>query len=299
VRLVEAEQKRNAEAHHEVDRAGEQHDLDGVADDVERGAAATIAFLLGRRRKARGLAPLLALVVPITGGILLFGGVFGLQPIAPSQFGGLLLTVLVTLFAIVTGLPLGIALALMRASKLPVLAGIAAVWIEVWRGVPTVLALFLAVTVFPLLTPQGFEIDKLIRALLVFTVLTSALFAEAVRGGLNSVVGGQGEAAWSLGLTRWHALRLVVLPQALSVATPNIVNVCVALIKETTLILVVGLYDLFGIVQTMVVDPQWVSGPVTATGYLAAAAGFWVICFSLSRLSRRFEGALRRNRPAA
>jgi general L-amino acid transport system permease protein len=157
-----------------------------------------------------------------------------------------------------------------------------------------VLALFLAVTVFPLLTPPGVEFDKLIRALIVFTVLTSALFAEAVRGGLNSVGKAQGEAAIALGLSRWQSLRRIVLPQALSVATPNIVNVCVALIKETTLILVVGLYDLFGIVQTMVVDPQWVGGPVTATGYLAAAAGFWIICFSLSRLSRRFESALQR-----
>jgi general L-amino acid transport system permease protein len=215
--------------------------------------------------------------------------------VAPNQFGGLLLTVLTALFAIVTGLPLGIGLALMRTSRLPVLAVIAAIWIEVWRGIPTVLALFLAVTVFPLLTPPGVEFDKLIRALLVFTVLTSALFAEAVRGGLNSVGKGQPEAATSLGLSRWQGLRLIVLPQALSVATPNIVNACVALIKETTLILVVGLYDLFGIVQTMVVDPQWAGGPVTTTGYFAAAFGFWLICFSLSRLSRRFESALTRN----
>ena len=252
-------------------------------------AALVVVYLLARRRKRRGFAPLLAVVMPLVGGILLFGGLLGLPPIAPTQFGGLLLTVLTALFALVTGLPLGVGLALMRTSRLPVLTMLSAIWIEVWRGIPTVLALFLAVTVFPLLTPIGFELDKLIRALLVFTVLTSALFAEAVRGGLYGVGNGQPESALSLGLTRWQTLRLIVLPQALRAATPTIVNVCVALIKETTLILVVGLYDLFGIVQTMVVDPQWVGGPVTATGYLAAAFGFWAICFSLSRLSRRFE----------
>jgi general L-amino acid transport system permease protein len=262
-------------------------------------AALMIAWLLARQHKHRGAATALAIIVPVMGGILLFGGMFGLEPVPPSQFGGLLLTLLTSLFAIVTGLPLGIGLALMRTSKLPVLRVLASIWIEVWRGVPTVLALFLAVTVFPLLAPHGLEIDKLIRALLVFTVLTSALFAEAVRGGLNSVGDGQPEAATSLGLSRWQGLRLIVLPQALGVAIPNIVNVCVALIKETTLILVVGLYDLFGIVQTMVVDPQWAGGPVTATGYLAAAFGFWVICFSLSRLSRRFERRLRRDSRAA
>jgi general L-amino acid transport system permease protein len=257
--------------------------------DVVALAALLTVYLLARRRKQRGIASLLAIATPLVGGILLFGGILGLPPIPPTQFGGLLLTVLAALFAIVTGLPLGIGLALMRTSRLPVLTILSAIWIEVWRGIPTVLALFLAVTVFPLLTPVGLEIDKLIRALLVFTILTSALFAEAVRGGLASVGDGQPQAAQSLGLSRWQTLRLIVLPQALRAATPTIVNVCVALIKETTLILVVGLYDLFGIVQTMVVDPLWVGGPVTATGYLAAAFGFWTICFSLSRLSRRFE----------
>jgi general L-amino acid transport system permease protein len=252
-------------------------------------AALALAYLLSRRRKHRGVAPALAIAAPLIAGVLLFGGVLGLPPVPPVQFGGLLLTCLTALFAIVTGLPLGIGLALMRVSRLPVLTALAAIWIEVWRGIPTVLALFFAVTVFPLFTPVGFEIDKLIRALLVFTILTSALFAEAVRGGLNAIGQAQGEAATALSLSRWQALRLVILPQALRTATPSIVNVCVALIKETTLILVVGLYDLFGIVQTMVVDPQWVGGPVTATGYVTAAAGFWTICFSLSRLSRSFE----------
>ena len=252
-------------------------------------ALALVLLLWRSGRYRRAGAALSIIVLPLAGGVLLFGGVLGLDPVPPSRFGGLMLTMLAALFAILTGLPLGIGLALMRNSGMPVLSGIATIWIEIWRGVPTVLALFLAITVFPLLVPVGLEIDKLLRALLVFTVLISALFAEAVRGGLQAVGAGQKDAGHALGLSWWQTTRLITLPQALSVSMPAIINACIALIKETTLVLLVGLYDLFGVVQAAITDPAWASGPVIATGYAAAAFGFWIICFGLSRLSRRFE----------
>lgn len=213
--------------------------------------------------------------------------VYGFDPAA--AFGGLALTLAVAGVAIVLGLPAGLLLALMRTSDLPLARWTAVAWIELWRGLPTVAVLFLAVTVFPLLTPPGVEPSKLLRVLAAFTLMTAALFAEAIRGGLESLPATQREAGLALGLGRWRTLRLVLLPQALAAALPNIVNVCVALVKETTLVVVIGLYDLFGIVQAAIVDPAWASPQVTATGYAAAAAGFWLVCFGLSRLSRRLE----------
>lgn len=222
-------------------------------------------------------------VIPLCAALLAGG------PPRLSDLGGVLLTLTVSAFALITGLPLGIGLALMRTSKLPVARVVATLWIEIWRGIPTVVALFFAIAVFPLLVPKDVDISKLLRALLAFTALTSALFAEAIRGGLQSIASEQREAAQSLGLGTFATIRLVVLPQALMISMPNIVNISVALIKETTLILLVGLYDLFGIVQTAIVDPKWTGGSVTATGYIIAAGFYLLVCVALSKLARGLE----------
>jgi general L-amino acid transport system permease protein len=213
----------------------------------------------------------------------------GLPSLQTTQLGGLLLTMIVAGIAIVLGLPVGLCLALMRVSSMPLIRMIATVWVEIGRGVPTVVTLFFAITVFPLLTPSGLEIDKLLRVLLAFVFLTSAQFAETIRGGLQSVLNTQREAAWSLGLSYMQTLRLIILPQALTVALPNIVNVCVALIKETTLVLVIGLYDVFGMIQMATLDPMWAHESVTLTGYMFAALMFWAVCSFFSRLAARLE----------
>jgi general L-amino acid transport system permease protein len=259
-------------------------------------AAIVVAVIFGRAyARLRHLSRWLVVLALCIGALVLSSA--GLRPNGQSaQIGGLLLTLAVSSFAIVTGLPLGLLLALMRTSDMPVLRVLSTAWIEVWRGIPTVVALFFAIAVFPLLVPKDVDLSKLLRALLAFSLLTSALFAEAIRGGLQVVGKGQHEAAWSLGLVSIQSLRLIILPQALAVATPNIVNICVALIKETTLVLIIGLYDLFGVIQTAILEPKWAGGSATITGYAFAAASFFVICNVLSIAARRLESRLKRRR---
>jgi general L-amino acid transport system permease protein len=257
-------------------------------------AVFAVAILAGRTfARLRHVGRWLAVLALCIGALVLSSAGPGSNA-QSGQIGGLLLTLGVSCFAVVTGLPLGLLLALMRTSDMPVLRVLATAWIEVWRGIPTVVALFFAIAVFPLLVPKDVDLSKLLRALLAFMLLTSALFAEAIRGGLQIVGKGQKEAAWSLGLQSAQTLRLVILPQALVVAIPNIVNICVALIKETTLVLIIGLYDLFGVIQTAILEPKWAGGSATITGYAVAAASFFTICTVLSNVAWRLETRLKR-----
>jgi general L-amino acid transport system permease protein len=240
-----------------------------------------------RRHKIAAAAG--AFLLPAVGAAFVLGGVLGAPPPSTAQLGGFCLTLLLSLAAIAMGLPFGLGLALMRESDMPVLRVIAASWIEWWRGLPTIVVLFFAIAAFPLLVPPNTEIDKVLRVLAAFTFLTSALFAEALRAGLRAVGTGQSQAARALSLKPLMTLRLVVLPQALGIAAPNIVNVSIALIKETTLVLVIGLYDLFGMIQNATVDPRFASESVTLTGYAMAACGYLLLCFGLSSIARRLE----------
>jgi general L-amino acid transport system permease protein len=240
-----------------------------------------------RRHKIAAAAG--AFLLPAVGAAFVLGGVLGAPPPSTAQLGGFCLTLLLSLAAIAMGLPFGLGLALMRESDMPVLRVIAASWIEWWRGLPTIVVLFFAIAAFPLLVPPNTEIDKVLRVLAAFTFLTSALFAEALRAGLRAVGAGQSQAARALSLKPLMTLRLVVLPQALGIAAPNIVNVSIALIKETTLVLVIGLYDLFGMIQNATVDPRFASESVTLTGYAMAACGYLLLCFGLSSIARRLE----------
>lgn len=258
------------------------------------GGLLAAALLAGHRLGGPSRARLTTYALALCLAIGLVAHLSGWAVLRGSEIGGLLLTVTVSGFAILTGLPLGLALALMRCSKLPLVRAIATIWIEIWRGVPTVVVLFFAIAVFPLLVPKEVDISKLLRALVAFTLLTSALFAEAFRGGVQAVGEGQREAAWSLGLGTAATLRLVILPQALAVALPNLVNVCVALIKETTLVYLIGLYDFFGVIQVAVIEPRWAGGSALGTGYAMAAGGFLVVCAGLSHVARRLELRLKR-----
>jgi general L-amino acid transport system permease protein len=245
----------------------------------------------GNPRRQR-VAALLLPAYAILAGLLLVGGVFGLAHVPTGNFGGLMLTVIVAAWTIATALPLGLLLALARRSDLKAISYMAGACIDVLRGLPLVGLLFLAIVMFPLFAPPGMETDKLVRALVAFTLFESAMLAEIFRGGLQGVPKEQEEAAASLGLPRAHATWLVVVPQAVTVALPGIVNVCITIIKETTIVLIVGLFDFLGVLQAGLADPDWLKArEVRGTAYFVAACVFWCICFALSRYSLGIERA--------
>ncbi len=245
-------------------------------------------FIEKFRHKGR-LALGLLLAYPTIGLVFLHGGHFGLPVVETSQWGGFFLTIVAAVFVLSTSLPLAVFLALGRHSDAPLVRSVCAIWIELWRSVPALVLLFVAIVMFPLFMPPGVEIDKLLRALIALTVLMSAYLAEAIRGALQAIPKGQYEAADALGMSYWQRTRLVVLPQALPVALPQITSNFIGLFKETTVLLVIGLFDLLGMVQTAASDPQWLSVGTSATGYVFAAVFFWVFCFSFSRYTAYLE----------
>lgn len=217
---------------------------------------------------------------------------FGLAYVETSQWGGLLLTVVVAITGIVFSLPLGILLALGRRSDMPIVQYFSIGFIEIWRGVPLITVLFMVMYMLPLFLPPGMNFDKLSRALIGIALFSSAYMAEVVRGGLQAIPKGQVEAAQALGLSYWKTMQLIVLPQALKIVIPGIVNTFISLFKETTLVTVVGLYDLLGIVIAGFADSKWASPQTAPTGYFSAAFIFWVFCFGMSRYSQFIERRL-------
>jgi general L-amino acid transport system permease protein len=233
------------------------------------------------------------LAFPILAGILLRGGILGLAPVATSQWGGLMLTLVVAIWTIASTLPLGLGLALARRSKMPVIANLAIFYIDIVRGLPLVGVLFLAIVLFPLFVPPGVEINALLRTLIAFSLFNAAIMAEVIRGGLQSVPKGQYEAATSLGLTHWQAMRLCVIPPALRAALPGIVNLSISIMKETTIVLMAGMFDFLGVLQSALIDPEWLIGDqIRQTAYLFASIVFFAICFGLSLYSRHVENRL-------
>lgn len=223
-------------------------------------------------------------------GILMVGGVAGLPFVATSLWGGILLTVIIAAWTIVTALPLGLLLALARQSELPVIAAIASAFIDTVRGLPLVGLLFLVIVMFPLFVSHGFETDKLVRALLAFTIFNAANFAEVFRGALQAVHRSQIEGGYSLGLPKWRVTALIVVPQVISVSIPGVINICIAIVKETTIVLILGLFDFLGVLQAGIADPDWLmSQSVRTTAYVFASLVFWPICFSLSRYGLAIE----------
>ena len=255
--------------------------------------ALTVALLMWERLPKRYYLALFGvLVYPILAFILLTGGVFGLPVVETSLWGGLLLTFVVAAVGITVSLPLGIFLALGRRSRLPVLHLLSVVYIEVWRGVPLITVLFMASVMLPLFLPPGVNFDKLLRVLIGVTLFSAAYMAEVVRGGLQAIPRGQYEAASALGLGFWKANLLIVMPQALRMVIPSIVNTFIGLFKDTTLVMIVGLFDFLGSIQVNFSDATWATPQTAATGYVFAALIFWIICFSMSRYSVRVERRL-------
>lgn len=241
------------------------------------------------QHKAILLIILILCVYPLIGMLLFVGGSFGLSYVGTSHWGGFFLTIVTAVFVLATSLPLAVLLALARQSAIPLIRITSATWIELWRSVPALVVLFVAIIMFPLFMPKGWEIDKLLRALIALTILMSSYLAEAIRGALLSIPKEQYESANALGLGYWQRTFLVILPQAIPTALPQITSTFIGLFKETTILLIIGLFDLLGMVQTAASDPAWLSQGVSATGYLFVALFFWVCCFSLSRYSAYLE----------
>lgn len=224
-------------------------------------------------------------VFPIVAMVLLYGGWFGLVEVETSLWGGLLVTLLVATTGIVFSLPLGIFLALGRRSNLPVIRWLSIGFIEFFRGVPLITVLFMASIMLPLFLPEGVNFDKLLRCLIGVSLFASAYMAEVIRGGLQALPPGQYEAARALGMGYWSSMRLIILPQALTIVIPGIVNTFIGLFKDTTLVLIVGIFDLLGIIQLNFTDSSWATPQTAITGYVFAALVFWLFCFAMSRYS--------------
>jgi len=221
---------------------------------------------------------------------LMFGGVFGLVPVGTYQWGGLPLTLLIFFGAVVGGLPAAVLLALGRRSELPVIKALCVGTIEIVRGVPLITVLFMASLMLPLFMPEGVTIDKLLRAQLGMIVFFAAYAAEIVRGGLQAIPYGQTEAANAIGLTYWQRTRRIILPQALRIVIPPLVNDIIRAFKNTTFVSIVGLFDVLGATSAAIQDPEWIRYAPEA--YLFIFALYFVFCFSMSKYSESVERKL-------
>jgi general L-amino acid transport system permease protein len=249
-------------------------------------------FLAGtiKQLKRSWIVTLILIPYPVIALYLFSGGSFGLVEVETTQWGGLFLTIVIAGVGIVASFPLGILLALARRSEMRAVRSLAIAFIELIRGVPLISVLFMASVMLPLFLPEGVNFDKLLRALIGITLFQSAYMAEVVRGGLQAVPSGQVEAAESLGLGYWSSMRLIVLPQALKLVIPGVVNTFIALFKDTTLVMIIGMFDFLGIVQAATTNPKWLGTAVE--GYVFCAAVYWIFCFSMSRYSISVERKL-------
>mgnify|MGYP001389608387 CR=1 FL=1 len=255
-----------------------------------------IAWLAWLSAPRRGIGAIYFFaVLPILSFGLLSGVPFlGLVSVPTSLWGGILVTIVVATVGIVVSLPFGILLALGRRSDIPVVKFFSITFIEFVRGVPLITVLFMASVMLPLFVPERFAPDKLVRALVGVALFASAYMAEVVRGGLASVPRGQYEAAQALGLTFWRVMGLVILPQALRVTLPNIVNTFIGLFKDTSLVFIVGIFDFLRTIEAARVDPHWATPNTSVTGYAFAAAFYFICCYGMSRYARNVETRLAR-----
>ncbi|MBY5321753.1 amino acid ABC transporter permease [Rhizobium johnstonii] len=233
-------------------------------------------------------AILLFAVLPVIAFWLLHGG-FGLEVVETPLWGGLMVTLVLSFVGIAVSLPVGILLALGRRSRMPVIRMLCVTFIEVIRGVPLITVLFMASVMLPLFLPTGWNVDKLLRALIGVSIFTSAYMAEVIRGGLQAIPKGQFEGADSLGLGYWQKTRLIIMPQAIKLVIPSIVNTFIGTFKDTSLVTIIGMFDLLGIVKLNFSDANWASAVTPITGLIFAGFIFWLFCFGMSRYSGFME----------
>jgi general L-amino acid transport system permease protein len=232
-------------------------------------------------------------VLPLVSFALLRGfPTIGIELVDTAQWGGVLVTVVVAAVGIVVSLPLGILLALGRRSSLPAVRLLSVVYIEFVRGVPLITVLFMASVMLPLFVPDTWSPDKLLRALVGVALFSAAYMAEVVRAGLQGIPRGQYEAAMAVGLSYWKSMYLVILPQALKITIPNMVNSAIGLFKDTTLVFIVGIFDLLKTVEAARIDPQWATPVTSVTGYAFVALVYFAGCYAMSRYASYVEGRL-------
>jgi general L-amino acid transport system permease protein len=257
------------------------------------GALLLAPLLIPRVPYKRLNAVLFFCVFPIVAGVLLVGGVLGLREVETGLWGGLLVTLVISYAGIVGSLPLGILLALGRRSELPVVRSASIVFIEFWRGVPLLTVLFFATYMLPLFLPGNWNIDGLLRVIIGLILFSSAYLSEVVRAGLQAIPRGQIEAAHALGLGYWRTMGLVVLPQALRLVIPGLVNHFIALFKDTTLVLIVAIFDLLGQLRAAFADPTWATPVTLFTGFAFAGVIYFVVSAAMSRYALYTERRLR------
>jgi general L-amino acid transport system permease protein len=243
------------------------------------------------RRKELFLVSIAALTVIA---VLMWGGVLGLPFVPQERWGGLPVTLILATFGLALGFPLGVAVALGRRSNLPAIKAVCVVYVELIRGVPLVSLLFMASVMFPLFLPEGINIDKLLRAQTAIILFAGAYLAEVVRGGLQALPKGQYEGADSIGLSYWQKTRLIILPQALRLVIPPLVNTFIGFFKDTSLVLIIGIFDLLTAAKTAIVEPAWQAFGLEV--FVVVAAIYFLFCFAMSRYSQRLEAELSRGR---
>ena len=239
-----------------------------------------------RRFWRAGLA-LAWLLTIIAAAVLMRGGVLGLPLVESSRWGGLPVTLMLATFGLAFAFPFGILLALGRRSHLPAVKSLCVLYIELIRGVPLISLLFMSSVMLPLFLPEGVNIDKLLRAQIAIVLFAAAYIAETVRGGLQAIPKGQHEAAESLGLTYWQKTRQIILPQALKIVVPPLTGIFISLFKDTSLVVVIGIFDLTQAAKSALSDAEWRGFSTEA--YLFIAAIYFVVCYSISRYSRWLE----------
>jgi len=227
-------------------------------------------------------------------GILMWGGVLGLQYVENTLWGGLPLTLILATFGMGLAFPLGVLLALGRRSRLPAIKALCVVYIELIRGVPLTSLLFMSSVMLPLFLPEGMSIDKLLRAQIAIILFAAAYLAELVRGGLQAIPKGQYEGADSIGLSYWQQMRLIILPQALRTIIAPLVSMFILVFKDTSLVVIIGIFDLTQSAKASLADAAWPGFSVEA--YLFIAAIYFVFCFAMSRYSQSLEKRLRTDR---
>ena len=223
-------------------------------------------------------------------GVLMHGGIFGLSEVETTQWSGICLTLLLSLFGLTAAYPLGVVLALGRRSKMPAIKSISVVYIEMIRGVPLISLLFMSSVMFPLFLPEGITLNNILRAQLAIILFTAAYIAEVVRGGLQGIARGQYEAAESLGLDYYLTMRLIILPQALKIVIPPSVGILISAFKDTSLVVIIGLFDLMKTTQVTLANPEWMGFSTEAFIFIAIL--YFGGCFAMTNFSRDLEREL-------
>lgn len=255
--------------------------------------AAVVAYMRATDTDPKQPAIVTAIAMAILGLVLFVMSVdFGLVPVETSLWGGFVMTLVIAVTGIVAALPLGILLALGRRSQMPAVSLFSVIFIEFWRGVPLITVLFMSSVMLPLFLPDGVTFDKLLRALIGVALFSSAYMAEVVRGGMQAIPKGQYEGAMAVGLNYWQSMRMIILPQALKIVIPGIVNTFIGLFKDTTLVSIIGLLDFLGMIHLSHADSSWATPVQAMTSYIFCAFVFFLFCFGMSRYSIFMEDRL-------